>query len=111
MPGTAARSEWPRVLREFSRRNAGRATRLEIADAEAGAQWGELELRFRGAAYEPRFRRVEIMLADGGAPTAPLTHSVEAVTAVDVLRDGQGRDTVLRIGYASGQTLLFLDAA
>lgn len=107
MAAMPARSEWPRVLKDFSRRNAGRPTRLEIDDPELGAQWGELELRFRGAAYEPRFRRVEIMLSDGN-PTDHLTHSVEAVTDVDVMLDGAGRERVLRIGYAGGQTLLHL---
>jgi hypothetical protein len=109
MAATAARTQWPQMLREFSRRNAGRHTRLEIDDAELGAQWGELELRFRGAACEPRFRRVELMLADGG-PTSHLTHSIEGVTDVDVLRDAGGLDQVLRIGYLGGQTLLRLAA-
>jgi len=107
MAAAPARSEWPQVLKEFSRRNAGRATRLEIDDPDVGAQWGQLELRFRGAAYEPRFRRVEIMLTDG-SPTDHLTHSVEAVTDVDVVLDGAGRDHVLRIAYPGGQMLLHL---
>ena len=111
MGAAAARAEWPGVLKEFSRRNAGRATRLEVDDAEAGVQWGELELRFRGAAYEPRFRRVELMLADGGGPTEHLTHSIEAVTDVDVQRDGEGNDHVLRIGYPGGQALLRMHGA
>jgi hypothetical protein len=99
---------WPGVLREFSRRNAGRPTRLRMDDGELGAQWGELDLHFRGAAYEPRYRRVELMLSDG-SPAEHLTHSIEAVTGVDVQRDVHGRDAVLRLDHPGGQTLLLLD--
>jgi len=108
MPATMMRPEWAEVLKEFSRRNLGRGTRLELDDAEFGAQWAELELRFRGAAYEPRFRRVEIMLADRAIPTDHLTHSVEAVTDVNVQTGVDGRDRALRIGYPGGQILLRL---
>ncbi len=108
MPATTTRPEWTDVLKNFSRRNLGRGTRLELDDVELGAQWAELELRFRGAAYEPRFRRVEIMLANGGIPTDHLTHSVEAVTDVDIQTDGDGRDRALRIGYPDGQMVLVL---
>jgi len=106
MPAAMTGGEWPQLIRDFSRRNAGRPTRLELDDGEMGAQWCELDLLFSGAAYEPRFRRVEVMLADGG--TEHLTHSVEGVTGLDVLRGSDGRDQVLRIGYAGGQALLVL---
>jgi len=109
MPATTTRPEWTEVLKEFSRRNLGRGTRLELDDVELGAQWAELELRFRGAAYEPRFRRVEIMLA-AGVPTDHLTHSVEAVTHVDVQAGVDGRDRALRVAYPGGQIVLVLGA-
>lgn len=106
MPATLARA-WPQMLKDFTRRNAGRATRLEIDDAELGAQLGELNLTLRGVAFEPRFRRVEIMLSDGG-PTEHLTHSVEGVSDLSVLSGGDGRDVTLRIGHPDGQILLTL---
>ena len=108
MPATLTRAEWAGALREFSRRNAGRSTRLEIDDPEVGAQWQELALHFRGVAYEPRFRRVEIMFSDGEA-LAHLTHSIEGVCDVAVLTDAAGRDRTLCIAHASGQALLTLD--
>jgi hypothetical protein len=101
-------ARWPEALKEFSRRNAGRPTRLQVDDAEMVAQWGELELRFRGAAYEPRYQRVELMLSDG-TPSAHLTHSIDLVTGVDVRRDGAGRDAALCLAYPGGQTLLLLE--
>lgn len=48
------------------------------------------------------------MLVDGGGPTDHLTHTVEAVTDIDVQRGADGRDRVLRIGYPGGQALLLL---
>ena len=99
---------WPRVLKEFSRRNAGRRTRLEIDDPEMGAQWGALDLHFRGAAYEPRYQRVELMLSDA-CPADHLTHSIDLVTQVDVQQDARGRDAALRLAYPGGQTLLLLE--
>jgi Ser/Thr protein kinase RdoA (MazF antagonist) len=106
MPTAFARG-WAQLLKDFSRRNAGRGTRLEIEDAELGAQLGELDLHLRGVAFEPRFRRVEIMLTDGGA-TEHLTHSIEGVSDVAVQLDAAGRDATLRIAHPGGQTLLML---
>jgi hypothetical protein len=103
----ADRGDWPRLLKEFTRRNAGRVTRLEVDDPDLGAQWAEMELHFRGVAYEPRYGRVELMLSDG-SPVEHLTHSVEAVTQLDVRLAADGRDAALRLGYPGGQTLLVL---
>jgi hypothetical protein len=49
----------------------------------------------------------DLMLSDGRI-TNHLTHSVEAVTQVDVRTGADGRDAVLRLAYPGGQTLLFL---
>ncbi|HET7461605.1 MAG TPA: DUF5335 family protein [Longimicrobium sp.] len=108
MQGATDQGGWAEVLKEFSRRNAGRATRLQVDDGELGAQWAELALHFRGAAYEPRYHRVELMLSDG-SPAEHLTHSIEAVTHLDVQRDAQGRDAALRLDHPGGETLLLLD--
>lgn len=110
MTAAVDRGEWPQFMKEFTRRNAGRLTRLELDDRELGVQWGELDLHFRGAAYEPRYRRVELMLSNGGGPTDHLTHSVEGVTHLYLQRDDAGADQALSIGYAGGQTVLFLGA-
>lgn len=111
MPTTETRAEWPRMIREFSRRNLGRPTRLEIDDPEVGAQWRALDFTLRGVAYEPRFRRVEILLGDGGGPLDHLTHSIEGVSDVSVQAGGDGRDGTLRIGYPGGEAVLLLGAA
>lgn len=108
MPTVTIHPEWVDTLKDFNRRNAGRKTRLEIDDPELGAQWAELLCTLRGVGYDPRHGRLEIMLADGAGPREHLTHSIEGASRVDVLAGPDGRDTVLRIGYAGGQTLLSL---
>ena len=100
---------WAASLREFSRRNAGRATRLEIDHDELGAQWQEVALTLRGVGVDPRSGRIEIMLDDGERMGAHLTHSIRQATDVAVLRGADGRDTVLRIAHPGGQSLLTLD--
>jgi hypothetical protein len=110
MTAWAERGHWPQILKEFSRRNAGRLSHLEVDDPDLGAQWAEVDLFFRGAAFEPRYGRVELMLSDG-SPAEHLTHSVEAVTEVEIRRTPEGTDEVLRVAYPGGQTLLRLHDA
>lgn len=99
---------WAARLKEFSRRNAGRSTRLEIDYDEMGAQWQEIALTLRGVACDPRDGRIEIMLDDGERMGAHLTHSIRSATDVSVLTDDGGRDWVLRIAHPGGQSLLTL---
>lgn len=96
---------WAALLREFTRRNAGRPTRLEIDDPELGAQWQEADLPLQGVAHDPRDAKVEVIV---GAPGGPrLTHSVAGVTGIDV-EAADGRDRTLRLAHGAGQTLLRL---
>lgn len=100
---------WAAHLQDFSRRNAGRTTRLEIDHDELGAQWQEVALTLRGVGLDPRDGRIEIMLDDGERLGAHLTHSIRQATDVDVLRGPDGVDTVLRIAHPGGQSLLMLE--
>jgi small ligand-binding sensory domain FIST len=100
---------WAVRLQEFSRRNAGRTTRLEIDHDELGAQWQEVALTLRGVGVDPRNGRIEIMLDDGERMGAHLTHSIRQATDVAVLCGADGRDTTLRIAHPGGQSLLTLD--
>ena len=108
MPFVTIHPEWVGLLRDFSRRNAGRKTLLEIDDPELGAQWQEADCALRGVGYDTRSGRLEIMLEECEECRAHLTHSIEAASEVDVLPGGDGRDRTLRIGHPSGQTLLTL---
>ena len=105
---TLERTGWARVLDDFTRRNAGRPTRLEVDDPEIGAQVQERNCRLLGTAYDPRDRCVEVMTGDFGTPDGHLTHTIRNVTDVWVLTDSGGRDEALCIAHGRGQTLVRL---
>lgn len=103
-----ANSEWVRTLQEFTNRNAGRLTVLEVDGEEIGAQSEERDFPLRGVAYDPRDRRVEIMLGDMASVERHLTHTIDGPTSVDIQTDESGRDRALRVATAEGQTILKL---
>lgn len=105
LPTPAQAARWVQQLREFSDRNASRLVALEVDDAELGAQQAARDYELRGVAYDHRDGRVQLMLGDLERADHHLTHTVSAVTAVDVLTVA-GRDRGLRIAHAAGQTLL-----
>lgn len=105
MKDVAQIGEWAETLQEFTNRNAGRRTVLEVDAPELGAQREEIDYPLWGVAYDPRDGRVEIMLGEQGSVEQHLTHSVVAPESIDVLTD-HGRDRALRIVHESGQTLL-----
>jgi hypothetical protein len=78
-----------------------------VNDPELGAQVIAAGYLLQGVAYDWRDERVEIMLGDPGSTERHLTHSVGAVTGLDILRRGE-HDGVLCIGHRDGRTLLLL---
>lgn len=98
--------EWAERLEEFSRRNAGRSAILEVIDPEIGAQVEEKGVPFVGASFDPRDGRVQIMC---GGPAAHLTRNISGVTAIQLLKDVNGKDAFLRVAHGRGQTLLALE--
>ena len=102
------RSEWGRVLDEFSRRNAGRIATLEVDDPEFGAQAQQHDYPFVGATYDHHDDRIELMLGEMENSTRHLTRGIGDVKQVNVLQDNAGRDRILRIAHGSGQTILTL---
>ncbi|MGH7575452.1 MAG: DUF5335 family protein [Longimicrobiales bacterium] len=109
MDSDTAREEWVRELEQFTDRNAGRRTVLEVDGAEFGAQEQERDYPLRGVAYDPRDGRLEIMLGDETGTSRHLTHTVGDVKEVDVLTGEDGRDQALRVEHDGGtQTLLRL---
>jgi hypothetical protein len=96
---------WAAALAEFTRRNAGRTTILEENGIDLGAQEAEHSFPLRGVAWDPRDERIEIMLGNQ-ASLDHLTHTVQGAEEIDILRDDEERDRVLRIAHRGGQTLL-----
>jgi len=103
-----APARWPEVLDDFTRRNAGRRTRLEVVDPELGAQPQERDYPLLGVIFDPLDKRVEIMLGELGAGEPHLSRSVGDVDALDVLTNGEGQDVALRLHHGAGQTILTL---
>lgn len=98
--------EWAERLEEFSRRNAGRSAILEVIDPEIGAQVEEKGVPFVGASFDPRDGHVQIMC---GGPAGHLTRNISGVTAIQLLKDVNGKDAFLRVAHGRGQTLLALE--
>jgi hypothetical protein len=106
---TATPAEWNLTLKEFTHRNAGRRTVLEIDSMDIGAQEEEQDYPLKGVTFDPRDQRVQIMVGEEGSVERHLTHSIGNPQHIDVLRWPDGRDQALRIVHANGsQTLLVL---
>ncbi|HEX6042578.1 DUF5335 family protein [Longimicrobium sp.] len=101
---------WARVLNDFTQRNGGRPTRMEVDDPRIGAQVQQTDYRLFGVAYDPRDGSVEVMTGDYGTTDGHMTHTIRHVTDVWVLTDNGGRDEALCIAHdhGHGQTLLHL---
>lgn len=98
--GFIERSQWKTFLDEFSKRNQGRPTRLEVISREIGAQEEEQFLPLLGVSFETKgdaAGNVEVIL---GGETAEeprhLTHTISKVERIapligtTTLEDGLG---------------------
>jgi nucleotide-binding universal stress UspA family protein len=101
--------EWAERLEEFTRRNANRSATMEIIDPDLGAQIENRNLPFLGVDFDPRDASIHVMLGDEKLEGRHLTRSIRGVTAVQVLRERDGRDLMLRIAHGRGQTLVTLE--
>jgi nucleotide-binding universal stress UspA family protein len=97
---------WSRLLSDFSRRNAGRRTILEVDDVEIGAQAQEYNYPLVGTSYSEVDGRVDLVLGDRVAGGRHVSRSMGSVIAVDVMTDGAGHDVALRVQHGTSQTLL-----
>ena len=97
---------WSRLLTDFTKRNAGRRTILEVDDLDIGAQAQEYNYPLLGASYSVRDGRLSLMLGDRVSDGRHLSRNIGGVVAVDVLADGAGHDVALRIQHGTSQTLL-----
>ena len=103
-----ARTDWPHVLDEFSRDNAGRRTSLEADDPDLGAQSQENDYPLISVSYDDTVGRVELMFGEIGGIGRQLTRSMGDVDSIEVLRNETGQAIALRMMHGAGQTLLTL---
>jgi hypothetical protein len=93
-------------LTDFTARNAGRRTTLELNDPELGAQCSGRNFPLRGVAYDPRRDRLHIMLGPTGTVESHLTHSIPSPKSVEIVTDEDGRDLALHIDLEGAQLIL-----
>lgn len=105
---TVKLGDWARSLDEFTRRNAGRTTRLEEDGPEIGAQVEETSWPLRGVAFDPHDGSVEVMVGDLATVDGHLTRIVRGVESIELLSGPTGQDAALRLAHGGGQTLLRL---
>ncbi len=101
---TTAEALWVAELNDFSARNGGRRMDLEVVGDVLGLQNEATDFILRGVAYDPRDKRIEIMMS--GAEGAHLTHTVGQVASVDMLLTTFPSGDVLRIVHEGGQVML-----
>jgi nucleotide-binding universal stress UspA family protein len=101
-------SRWAEVLDDFTQRNGGRRTRLEVDDPDLGAQLQEGEYPLLGVTFDPVDQHIEIMLGQLGAGEPHLSRSIGGVDSLDVLTDPDDQDIALRLRHGEGQTILTL---
>jgi nucleotide-binding universal stress UspA family protein len=99
-------ADWPQQLAEFTRRNGGRRTSLEVDDPAIGAQTQEIGYALLGVTYDPHDARVELMFGLPHATSPHLTRGIGMVDSIAVLTAPTGEDLGLRIAHGDGQTLL-----
>jgi nucleotide-binding universal stress UspA family protein len=93
---------WAELLADFSARNGGRPSRLEVDDPAVGAQLQAHGFAFLGAAHDRHDRRVVVMLGDASDRTRHLSRSIPHVAGLSVLAGEDGRDAVLRVAHGRG---------
>jgi nucleotide-binding universal stress UspA family protein len=104
--GAEVERPWAEILDTFTRNNAGRPTTLEVDDPEAGLQQCGKNFILRGADYDPKNDRIDIMLGPEGAVEGHLTHSIPSPKEVRIERDEEGRALALEIRLDVGSFTL-----
>ncbi len=100
---------WADELADLSRDEGGRPATLEVDLPVLGAQTVLAHVPFLGAAYERAHDRVQLMFGPASLAGYHLTHVLEEVRGIDLLRDDQELPRVLRFVHGDGQTLLTLE--
>lgn len=100
--------DWGPMLDEFSKRNTGRRVSLEVDELEIGGQMQASGYILHGVTYDPRDRRVDIMLSYSTAKQPHLTRMIEDVKSV-AIRGSEERDSTLEVRHEGGYTLLHIE--
>jgi nucleotide-binding universal stress UspA family protein len=97
--------QWSAILRDFTARNSGRVSRLEVADPAIGAMVEAVAYPLLGVDYDHKDNRLMVTLGSTKGVERHLSHSVISPQSVSVLSEN-GRDSALSVSHGGGQTLL-----
>ena len=95
-------------LAAFTTRNRQRLCSVEIDSPELGAQVMAHGLPLVGASFDRHADAVAVMFGTSTSAGTHITHTISGVSGIDLSNQADGRDTVLRISHADGQTLVML---
>ena len=104
MQDEVKRENWTEYFKEFSKRNQGRPTKLEVL-GELGVQPEEQHLPFAGISVEDSGKdapRIEIMLGGAAADPRHLTHTITRVSHVIQKLGAAGSDDAIEFEDAGG---------
>lgn len=100
-----AREEWASQLSEFSKRNAGRSTILEIQQPTTGIREEQAGYPLQGVSFDEDGNRITVFVG-GDTPTAP--HVSHGPRRVEIVHRRDGQDEALHIQDGSGAMFLAL---
>jgi nucleotide-binding universal stress UspA family protein len=103
------RADWSDALNLLSDTEGGRAASLEVEVVPLGAQIVASHVPFVGAALDSDPPQIQLMFGATRARGQHLTHLIDRVEAIDLLRDATDRPRVVRFTHPEGQTLLQFD--
>lgn len=97
------------ALDTFTTRNASRNCSVEVERRDIGTQTLGHHLPLVGLTYDRPARVLSAMFGASRLEGTHLSHAIPRVTAVDIVRDAQGRDRMLRVVHEDGQTVVVLE--
>jgi hypothetical protein len=102
------RDQWDSALREFSARNCGRKTILEIRDPATGVTEEELGYPLQGVSYDPRGDLITLLVGGATAYAPHVSHVMRQPRRVEIVKCRDGRDELLHVADCAGSTTLAL---
>ena len=111
MQGEILRQGWPTYLKDFNRRNSGRAVDLQLLSEDLGTYTEAEKFPFQGISLETKQQfpqSVEIMLGGTGADHRNLTHTVQNVRRIVPKAGVDGREDALEIEAADGAKIILV---
>lgn len=105
--------EWGPVLDAFTGRNRGRPIRVECTlPMTRSFRLAVRDGRLGAVTWDPRARRVELVVDAPGSSGARLTHAIDEVTGVEIVADDAHHDRTLIVDAADALLVIdLLDAA